>query len=124
MKLPTCLCLFVCLLTSAAMGDTYLVKPDGTGDYPNIQAAIDAASNGDEVLLANGIFRGAGNINIEFRGKSIMVRSESGCAQDCVIEPEGIYGQPGRRGFDFIDQEGPDSIVRDLTIRGGATDDC
>lgn len=116
--------MLVCLLAGLATGSTYIVQPDGSGDFPDIQAAIDAANHGDEILLADGVFRGAGNINVEFRGKRIIVRSQSGCAGDCVIEPEGVYGQPGRRGFDFKANEGPDSILRDITIRGGASDDC
>ncbi len=41
-------------LAAFALGATYVVNPDGTGDFPTIQAAIVATTSGDEVLLANG----------------------------------------------------------------------
>ena len=107
----------------ASHGAVYLVRPDGTGDYPTIQAAIDAAQNGDEILLAAGVFKGLGNFDINFRGKAITVRSQSGFPVDSTIDAEGIQWVP-RRGFDFQMGEGNDSVVRDLTIINGTTDDC
>jgi hypothetical protein len=112
------------LFCAATFGATYLVKPDGTGDFPTIQAAVDAAGKGDTILLANGTFKGGGNRNVDFKGKAITVRSQSGCALDCIIDPEGVYALPGLRAFDFKTDEGPDSVVRDITIRNGASDDC
>ena len=38
-----------CVCTAGAA--TYLVEPDGTGDYPDIQTALFAATAGDTVLL-------------------------------------------------------------------------
>ncbi len=39
--------LALALLAGSASASTYLIRPDGTGDYPTIQEAIGAASNGD-----------------------------------------------------------------------------
>lgn len=110
-------------LAAPAFGATYLVKPDGTGDFPTIQAAVDAASKGDEILLADGTFKGIGNRDIDFKGKAITVRSQSGIPETCVIDAEGVPYVP-RRGFDFQSLEGIDSVVRDITIMRGSTDDC
>ncbi|MGH9360794.1 MAG: hypothetical protein ACRD2T_02680, partial [Thermoanaerobaculia bacterium] len=48
------------------------------GEHPTIQAAIDAAASGDTVLLADGVHRGAGNRDLDFRGKPLHLRSENG----------------------------------------------
>jgi hypothetical protein len=115
--------LLLFLVPVTCFGAQYLVKADGTGDYPTIQAAINAAKKGDEVLLAGGVFKGPGNFNIDFLGKAITVRSQSGFALDSIIDAEGIPWVP-RRGFDFKTTVGADSVVRDLTIINGTTNDC
>jgi hypothetical protein len=104
----------------AALGDTIVVKPDGTGDYPVIQAAIDAAMNGDEILLTDGVFKGKGNKDVKFWGKAVTVRSQSGNPWDCIIDAEGEIGLP-YSAFVFEYGEGLDSVVRDLTIYDGST---
>jgi pectin methylesterase-like acyl-CoA thioesterase len=48
-------------LAGAASAATYVILPDGSGDYATIQAAIDAAAPGDVIELADGIFSGPGN---------------------------------------------------------------
>ena len=45
-------------------------------DYPTIQSAIDAAVNGDMVVVCPGIYTGTGNVNLDFGGKAITVRSQ------------------------------------------------
>jgi predicted outer membrane repeat protein len=85
-------------------------------DYPTIQAGIDAAENGDTVLLSNGIYSGPGNINIAFGGKSLHVRSLNGseyCRIDC--EKDG-------RGFNFFVHESEMAILEGVTIANGHSD--
>ncbi len=41
-------------LTSTALVDTWTVDDDGEADFNNIQAAVDAASSGDEILVMPG----------------------------------------------------------------------
>ena len=115
--------IFFLISFTPAFAAEYLVKPDGTGDYPTIQAAIDAATAGDTILLADGVFKGPGNRNLDLKGKAITVRSRSGYPGDVTIDAEGVQWIP-QRGFDFKTGEGPDSVVRDITITGGSTDDC
>lgn len=101
-----------------AGASTYTVKPDGTGDFATIQAALDAATHGDTVLLADGIFRGIGNRDLDFRGKAITLRSESGNAENCVIDCEANATTPAR-GIRFHFGESPATVVDGLTITNG-----
>ena len=49
-----CLALLLYLWAGIAFATSYLITPDGTGDFPTIQAAIDAAGGGDIIQLADG----------------------------------------------------------------------
>ena len=89
-------------------------KIDVPGEYPTIQAAIDAAQDGDIVEIANGIYTGVGNKNLDFTGKAITVRSASRDPRMCVIDCEGEG-----RGFHFHNIEKPDSLINGLTITRG-----
>ena len=82
-------------------------------EYQTIQAAIDAALDGDTVLVADGIYRGSGNKNILFNGKAITVKSENG-PENCIIDCE--YSG---RGFNFINEEGENSVLSGFTIING-----
>ncbi len=96
-----------------ASARTYVLTPDGGGDFPTIRAAMNAASDGDTILLENGIFSGRGNRNISFLGKAVMIRSRSGpdsCRIDCG----------GYQGFLFDSLEGPGSILEGIGVTGGA----
>jgi len=84
-----------------------------------IQEGINAAQNGDVVEVADGIYTGPGNRDMKFRGKAIRVKSTNGPA-NCVIDCQGNSQDP-HRGFNFLYNEGPDSIVEGLTIRNGYT---
>jgi len=59
------------LVVGAANGRTINVRPDGSGDYPTIQAAIDDCNDGDIIACANGVYTGPGNRDIDFNGKVI-----------------------------------------------------
>lgn len=111
------------ILAPLAGAATYLVEPDGSGDFPTIQAALNAVVAGDIILLGNGTFVGAGNRDLDFKGKAVTVGSLSGHPEDCIIDVQGVPWIP-QRGFDFKSSEGADSVVRDLTIQGGTTEDC
>jgi len=91
---------------------TYIVRPDGSGDFPTIQAAINAVSDGDTIELTNGIFTGNGNHDIDYLGKAITIRSQSANPDSCIIDCEG-----SGRGFYFHSGEGPESVLNAVTIR-------
>ncbi len=98
----------------ALMAATHVVIPDGTGDFPTIQAAIDAAEDGDIVELTNGTFTGPGNRGIDYLGKAITVRSRSGDPDACIIDCE-----EQDRGFILNTGEGPMSVLEGVTISNG-----
>jgi hypothetical protein len=79
--------LFISWLSPLA-ATTYLVLPDGTGDFPTIQAAIDAATDGDVIELGDGTFRGAGNHPLQLT-EDLIIRSTSGDPDRCIIDCEG-----------------------------------
>jgi hypothetical protein len=89
-------------------------------DYPTIQAAIDAAVEGDVIVIADGIYTGDGNRDIDFLGKAITVRSENG-PENCVIDCEGSEVEP-HRGFYLFRAEKQDSVIDGLTIINGYSD--
>jgi len=47
-------------------------------NYANIQAALDGATNGDTIIVRDGIWTGAGNKNLDFDGKAITLQSKNG----------------------------------------------
>ena len=48
--------LLTLLFLSPAFSDTITVRQDGTGDYDSIQAAVDAAQDGDVISLGPGVW--------------------------------------------------------------------
>lgn len=117
MRIPACL-LAVLLLAGSAIADTYLVLPDGTGDFPTIQEAIDSVSDGDVIELADGTFTGEGNRDLDYQGKAIEVRSQSGNPELCVVDCEGAEADP-HRGIVFESGEGHGSILTGVTVTNG-----
>jgi hypothetical protein len=103
---------------SVAVAATYVVSPDGTGDFATIQTAIDAATSGDVIELSEGTFRGNGNRDISFLGKAIAIRSQSGIAKACIIDCQGDPDSL-HRGFIFESGEGSESILEAVTITNG-----
>lgn len=97
---------------------TYFVDPEGSGDFPTIQAAVDSAEDEDIILLADGVFSGDGNRDIEYKGKAITIRSESGNPEECIIDCEGTP-EDFHRGFYFQGSELPNARLEGVTIRDG-----
>lgn len=106
------------LLVVPCMADVIIVRHDGSGDYPTIQSAIDAAGDLDIIELQPGRYAGSGNRDINFRGKLITVRSTDPNNPDIVaatiVNSEGAPSAL-HRGF-FINAN---AALMGLTITGG-----
>lgn len=85
------------------------LRPDGTGDHPTIQAAVDAATPGDLILLEDGVYSGAGNRDVDLRGKAVTIRSLSGNPQMCTIDCRGTAAD---RHQAFLCHEGETALTR------------
>ena len=99
---------FISPLTFAAMINV-------PADQPTIQAGIDISENGDTVLVDDGIYKGEGNVNIDFKGKQITLKSRNG-AETTIIDCEKKLET---RGFIFQNDETNDSVLDGFTIKNG-----
>ncbi len=104
------------LMVATAQGQiTWYVDDDaspggsGTQEAPfdSIHQAIDAGTNGDEVLVLDGTYGG----ELDFDGKLLTLRSAAG-PDNCIINGGG---------FVFRNSETPEASVEGFTIRGGQT---
>lgn len=90
---------------------TVLHVPSPT--YKTIQKGIDMADPGDTVLVRSGVYTGAGNVDLSFGGKNIVLLSEAGAAET-IIDCEG-----SARAMAFNSGEDHTSVVRGFTFRNG-----
>ncbi|MHC4692227.1 MAG: right-handed parallel beta-helix repeat-containing protein, partial [Planctomycetota bacterium] len=86
-------------------------------DFNTIQAAIDDAYDGDTIIVADGIYTGDGNRDIDFLGKAITLCSENG-PENCIIDCNGTESEP-HRGFYFHSQEDSNSVLAGFTVTNG-----
>jgi hypothetical protein len=101
------LLVFILNSTGAAAQNTIHVP----ADQPSIQAAINAAANGDMVLVSSGTY----TENINFGGKAITVTSVSG--NTVTIIDGGAAGSV----VTFKSGEGLASVLSGFTIQNGKT---
>ena len=85
--------------------------------YTNIQDAINHASVGDIIVLADGTYSGVKNYNVDFGGKAVTVQSANG-PTNCIIDCKQLG-----RAFIAQSQEKPTTQVIGLTIKNGSASD-
>jgi hypothetical protein len=105
---PISLCAVVFLSITPCSAQNTIHVP---GDQPTIQGAIDAANNGDTVLVAPGTYFE----NINFNGKAITVTSSSGAVSQTVID-----GGQKAPVVTFNNSEGANSVIGGLTLQNGS----
>ncbi|MBM3317204.1 MAG: right-handed parallel beta-helix repeat-containing protein, partial [Candidatus Eisenbacteria bacterium] len=79
---------------------------------------IDASPPGTVIELWAGTYTGAGNRELDFGGKSLVLRSRSRNPEDCIIDLQGSSSAP-RRFIRFHSGEGRDAVVEGFTVRNG-----
>lgn len=92
-------------------------------DFPSIQAAIDDLLEGGTVIVADGIYSGDGNRDIDFKGKAITVRSENG-PENCIIDCSEPELHDRHRGFVLHSGEDSNSVLSGFTITNGVVASC
>ena len=108
MKIISCFAVIILVVFSLSTCSVFAVTIHVPSEQPSIQTAINAASDGDLVLVASGTYFDC----IDFRGKAITVQGEAG-VDGTVID--GLQHTVVR----FDSGETLDSIIDGFTIRNG-----
>lgn len=103
----------VCLVVLSSL-QTHAATINVPANYATIQAAINAASNGDTVVIASGTYVE----NIDFKGKAITVTSTNP-EDPTVVAATIIDGGGSGSVVSFRTGEGSGSLIEGFTIRNG-----
>ena len=104
----------VLIIASSAIAETWTVDDDGPADFDNIQAAVDAASDGDEILVEPGIYTGTHKAHvILIANKGITLVSSKG-AEATIID-----GEFQRRGIVTFNSGETPVEIHGFTVRHG-----
>ncbi len=89
------------------------------GHYPTIQDAIDAAGEGDMVVVSPGTYFGTGNTDLRFHKNIPVTVSSIDPNNPAIVASTVINCQGDHRGFIFENDEDLNTVVAGLTIRNG-----
>jgi len=85
----------------------------GFNAFDKIQDGIHQIAGHGCIRVADGVYAGTGNREIDFLGRPFTLRSDHG-PESCIIDCEA-----SGRGFHFHNKEGADSVVDGFTIKNG-----
>ena len=118
-RIPLLALLLSSIPLQTTWAETYVVNPDGTGDFPNIREAVAASVDDDEIVLGSGIFIGVDNTNIPIVNQRITIRSQSDDPNQCIIDcdvPRGL----DTRAFTNSSADASGPLIRGITVRDGS----
>jgi parallel beta-helix repeat protein len=85
----------ISVLSIPCFAKTITVNPDGAADTSSISEALDMAEDGDVILLASAIYRGAGNSDLYLHtSKNLSIKGAGGpyaCVIDCEQQGHFLY---------------------------------
>ncbi len=108
--------LCLALTTGGAPSPASATTLNVPAQYAHIQDAINAAVNGDTVLIADGTYTGPGNVDLDFGGRNITVKSQHGAAAT-VIDCQGSAAD-NHRGF-YLHSGETKAVLNGLTVQNG-----
>lgn len=82
--------------------------------YPTIQEGVDAAAEGDRVLVFDGTYTGPGNHDIDLGTRNIVIESRSGNPAVCIIDC-----QKAGRAFLITGGQTESTRISGFTIKNG-----
>ncbi len=115
------LTLAIAASNTISFAETWTVDDDGKADFTNIQSAIDAASNGDEITVMPGTYTSGSSAVIEVAKKELTISSAKGAEVTTIdgkYQIAGVYchsdGSLNLNGF----------TIQNCTNDKGAGIDC
>ncbi|MBT4530630.1 MAG: hypothetical protein HOC27_05445 [Phycisphaerae bacterium] len=101
------------LLIETSLAGTWIVSSNGKADFNNIQGAINAASDGDEILVYPGTYTSTGDEVVNTAGKAIWLHSSDG------PEVTIISGENARRCMLISSGESTSTLIEGFTLTNG-----